>query len=418
MQTVARFLETGARVMLKTRVVIGLIVLVAMSAAGRQRVFAAAGVSELWVDAQAARGGGKGTQASPYGSLSQAIQRLPAFVEAMVTIHVADGEYGSTGERGMPGGQLELLRRMRPGVEVRIVGERNQDGSLPKLAWEGGTAMVVATEGNWVLENVQIGTGTLRQRRGVMAVGPAQVTLKDVVFRTRSQSDAAIYAERGGLALLSGDIRINEEFHDRAPDESFAGIIATDHGTVRFADSGSGSLDMGNGSLAASYYGCIRLGCKTARITSWGEQSNNLAINNSGRIDLHNTTTTLRAKQRRNTPIGLEHDGHILAEGAHIIIEGESDSAIALQKASTFTCNDIEFKGTFETTLWASSGSMFVGRFLTDISKISATTSARVNIEELAGKTTGEISATRGGTVTLPDGRVVGQAAAADRNEP
>ena len=269
--------------------------------------------------------------------------------------------------------------------------------------------MVIASDGEWSIENVQIGTGTTRQRRGVMVKGPTQVTLKDVTFRTRSQSDAAIYAERGGLALLRGAIRINEHLHDQAPDDSFSGIIATDHGTVRFAETDGASLDMGNGSLSASYYGCIGLGCKTARITSWGEQSNTLAINNGGRIDLHNTTTTLCAKRKRNTPIGLEHDGHILAEGAHIVIEGENEMAIALQKASTFTCNDIELKGTFGKSLWASSGSMFVGRFLTDVGDISADTAARINIERLGGKVLGEVTAQHCGMVSLPDRNVVGQ---------
>jgi hypothetical protein len=297
---------------------------------------------------------------------------------------------------------------MRPGVTVQIIGEPGADGALPRFGWEGGTAMVFVGEGDWWIENIQIGTGTTRQRRGVMATGPAKVTLKDVVFRTRSHSDAAIYAERGGLALLRGAIRINEDLHNHAPDESFAGIIATDHGIVRFDDSGGGFLDMGNGSLMASYYGCIGLGCRTAHITSWGDQSNTLAIDNSGRIDLHNTTTTVSAKKKRNTPIGLEHDGHILAEGAHIVIEGENEMAIALQKASTFTCNDIELRGVFRTTLWASSGSMFVGRFLTDVSDISADTSAKINVEALKGKIRGNVTAQHCGAVSLPDRNVVG----------
>jgi hypothetical protein len=395
--------------------------LAALAAAGdcgSQQAANAVQTPEIWVDSRNGRADASGSQESPCRSLGQAIELLPETLDKPVTIHVAGGNYATTGGANMPADRLELFRRMRPGVDVRIVGMPAADGTLPKLAWEGGSAMIVTCEGNWCVENFQIGTGSWRQRRGVMATGPAQITLQNIRFRTRSQSDAAIYAERGGLVLLRGAIRINEDLHERAPDESFAGIIATDHGTVRFAETGAGSLDMGNGSLSASYYGCIRLGCKTARITSWGEQSNTLAINNSGRIDLHNTTTTLCAKNRRNTPIGLEHDGHILAEGARVIIVGVNDSAIALQKASTFTCNDIELKGEFETTLWASSGSMFVGRFLTDITKISASTSAQINIEDLQGKAHGEVSATRGGIVSLPDGVVVGQKTSTDRLDP
>jgi hypothetical protein len=370
---------------------------------------AGAQTTSLWVDAQRGREGANGTQASPCRSLSQALALLPETLIEPVTIQVASGDYATTGGRNMPAERLELMLRMRPGVMVRIIGVRSADGTLPRLAWEGGSAMVVATEGEWWIENVQIGTGTTRQRRGVMVTGPAQVTLKDITFRTRSQSDAAIYAERGGLVSLRGAIRINEHLHENAPEESFAGIIAIDHGIVRFADSDGASLDMGNGSLAVSYYGCIGLGCKTARITSWGEQSNTLAVDNSGRIDLHNTTTTLAAKRKRNTPIGLEHDGHILAEGARIVIVGENDMAIALQKASTLTCNDIELRGVFGKSLWATSGSMFVGRFRTDVSELSADTSARINVEELDGKIRGEVIARRCGMISLPDRNIVGK---------
>ena len=365
--------------------------------------------AEMWVAAEKGRPGASGAQSDPCRSLSDAIARLPELLTHTVTIHLAAGNYSTTGAASMPPDRLELMRRMRPGVSVRIIGERGADGAVPHFAWEGGTAMVLATEGEWWIENVQIGTGTLRQRRGVMVTGPAQVTLKDVTFRTRSQSDAAIFADRGGMVLLRGAIRINEHLHDSAPEESFAGIIAIDHGTVRFAESDGASLDLGNGSLSASYYGCIGLGCKTARITSWGEQTNNLAINNGGRIDLHNTTTTLVARQKRNTPIGLEHDGHILAEGARIIIEGENDAAIALQKASTLTCNDIELRGKFGKSLWASSGSMFVGRFRSDINDLSADTSAHINVEALDGKIRGEVTATRCSTIALPDRNVVGK---------
>lgn len=240
-----------------------------------------------------------------------------------------------------------------------------------------------------------------------MVAGPGHVTLKNVTFRTRSLSDAGIYAHRGGKVSLRGAIRLNEHLHEAGGEETFCGIIATDHGLVRFVEREGAELDMGNGSLSAGYYGCIRLGCQTARITSWGEQSNNLAINNGGRIDLHNTTTRLCAKRRRNTPIGLEHDGHILGEDAHVIIESDNDMAIALQKASTFTCNDIELRGTYEYCLWASSGSMFVGRFLTDVGRVEATTGANINIEKVRGKIVGPVVAKRCGTISLPDRNVV-----------
>lgn len=394
---------------MRTGLFFSLAVLTSLPVLSAVRSEAAEQKTSLWVDAQRGREGASGSQEKPCRSLSEALDLLPDTLTRTVTIQVAGGDYSTTGGQNMPAERLELMRRMRPGVEVRIIGVYRDDQVVPRFAWEGGSAMVVATEGNWSIENVQIGTGSTRQRRGVMVTGPAQVTLKDVKFRTRSQSDAAIYADRGGLILLRGAIRINENMHQSAPDESFAGIIATNHGTVRFDGSENASLDMGNGSLSASYYGCIGLGCKSARITSWGDQSNTLAINNGGRIDLRNTTTTLVARQKRNTPIGLEHDGHILAEGARIIIEGENEMAIALQKASTLTCNDIELRGTFRRSLWASSGSMFVGRFRTDVSDVEADTSAQINIEALDGKIRGAVTAKRCAVVSLPDRNVVGK---------
>lgn len=351
-----------------------------------------------------------GNEGHPLKSISAAIALLPDPLARTVTIKLAPGEYRDTGGSGMATDRFELMRRMRPGVHVLLVGNRDDKGNATTLAWEGGSAMVYVCEGDWRLENVQIGTSTTRQRRGVHVTGPTHVALKNVAFRTRSQSDAGIHAERGGKVSLYGDIRLNEHLHDRGGEETFCGIVATDHGVVEFRERESASLDMGNGSLSVSYYGVIGLGCKTARITSWGEQSNTLAVNNSGRIDLHGTQVVLQAKQRKNTPIGLEHDGHILGEGARVTIQGENDMAIALQKASTFTCNDIELRGTFDYTIWASSGSMFVGRFLGDVGHIEATTGANINIEKAAGKINGPVEANHCGTISLPDRNVVSKA--------
>jgi len=362
---------------------------------------------QLYVNGTEGNDSAAGDKQHPLKSLSAAIARLPDPLTRSVTIEWIGAIEMTTGGRDMSSASLELMRRMRPGVRVSVVGQTNRAGEFPKMAWEGGTAMVDVREGDWWLENIQIGTGTKRQRRGVTATGPGFVTLKNVTFRTRSLSDAAIYAHRGGLVELRGAIRLNEHLHEHAEEETFAGIIAMDHGIIRFAERDDASLEIGNGSLSVGYYGVIALGCKTARITSWGEQSNCLAVNNSGRIDLRNTTTRLRAQQKRNTPIGLEHDGHILAEDAHIIIEGTNNTAIHLQKASSLTCNDIEIRGSCPNTLTASSGSMFVGRFKSDVAGFTATTSATINIEAADGKIAGPLSATRGGIISLPDGKVV-----------
>ncbi len=347
-----------------------------------------------------------GSEDRPKRSISAAIALLPDPLPRSVTIKLAPGTFKDTGGVDMPPGRLELMRRMRPGVRVDIVGRRDEKGGTTVLAWEGRDLLVDIREGQWRLEDVQIGSGSTSQRRGLMVAGPGLASLKNVTFRTRSISDAGIYADRGGKVLLYGAIRLNEHLHEQTGEETFCGIIATDHGLVQFAEREGSSLDIGNGSLSASYYGCIRLGCPTARITNWSEQSNNLAINNGGRIDLHGSNLVLRARNKRNTPIGLEHDGHILGEGAHVTIEGDNNMAIALQKASTFTCNDIELRGRFEYCIWASSGSMFVGRFLTDLGQIEATTGASVNVEAIKGKFAGPAIATRCGMISLPERNV------------
>lgn len=363
---------------------------------------------QIYVDAARGRDSNLGTKEAPLATLSAAVGLLPDPVMRSMTIELAGGRYDVIGDN-MPSRALELVHHMRPGVTVKIVGRGGGDGQLPILAWEGNSLMVDVRDGDWWLENVQIGSSSTRQRRGVMVTGPGQVTLKNVTFRTRSLSDAGIYVQRGGTVLLRGAIKLNEHLREQAAEETFCGIIATEHGLVRFAERSGATLDIGNGSLSASYYGCIRLGCETAQITSLGEQSNNLAINNGGRIDLGDCTVTLRARQKRNTPIGLEHDGHILGEGAHIIIEGENDMAIALQKASTLTCNQIDLRGKFDTCLWASSGSMFVGRFVTDVGRIEATTGANINIEQINGKLVGPVSAKHCATVSLPDRNVLSE---------
>ncbi len=342
-----------------------------------------------------------GTADRPLRTISGAIAKLSDPLVESTTIQLAPGLYNTTGGNAMPDGRLELVRRMRPGVSVRIIGVKS--GSPAVLAWEGDTALVDVREGDWSLENVQVGTFTTRQRRGVSVMGPGRLTLKGATFRLRSLSDAGIYAHRGGLISLRGRIALNEHLHERADAESFCGIIARDHGIVRFEEQAGASLELGNGSLSATYYGVIRLGCETARITSWGEQSNNIAVNNSGRVDLHDTRLTLDAKRRENTPIGLEHDGHVLGEGARVAILSDNDTAIALQKASTFTCNAIELRGKYDLCMMASSGSMFVGRFKGDVGAIEATTGASINIEAVDGKLTGPVTARRAARISLPD---------------
>lgn len=355
-------------------------------------------VVELHVDATRGKDQAPGSAGRPLRSIAAAIQRLPDPVTQTTVIHLASGTIGTTGGGEMPAHTLHLMRRMRVGVSVRIVGPID---APPQLAWSDHT-MCIVTEGDWQLENVQIGTFATNQRRGIEVTGPAHLRLRNVTFRLRSESDAAIWARHGGRVTLHGKILINEHLHDAAEAETFSGLLATEHGIIECGEREQSRLELGNGSLSVRTYGIIRLGCESARITCW-TKSNNLAVNNGGRIDVRNTTLTLCAKVANNTPIGLEHDGHILAEDAKISIVGKNDSAIALQKASTFTCNDIALEGEFEYAIWASSGSMFVGRFLGDVGKVDATTGAGIHLEKVGGEILGEVTARSGGVVSLPD---------------
>ena len=76
--------------------------------------------------------------------------------------------------------------------------------------------------------------------------------------------------------------------------------------------------------------------------------------------------------------------------------------AIALQKASTLTCNDIELRGTFGQSLWATSGSMFVGRFLTDVTDYRPTLRHGSTHRTLGGKVRGKVTATRAAWCRCP----------------
>ncbi|MCA8970563.1 MAG: hypothetical protein KDC95_12290 [Planctomycetes bacterium] len=361
--------------------------------------------TDIHVDAKRGKAGSKGTERQPVRTLAAALTLLPDPVLRTTRIHLAPGTYGETGDddgESMPSGTLHLMRRMRPGVHVDFVVHRSGKGDGDVVFdWHDHTH-AIATEGEWRFRGIRFGSFRKDQRRGIDVRGPGHVVLQDVSFRLRSQSDAAVWARYGGRVTLEGDVLVNEHLHDAADDESFSGFLATEHGIIEYGSDRDGALELGNGSLSVRTYGIIRLGCQRARITCW-TKSNNLTINNGGRIDVRNTTVTLCAKVKNNTPIGLEHDGHILAEDAVIHIEGANDSAIALQKASTFTCNDIDLRGEFEYSIWASSGSMFVGRFLGNVAKVKASTGAGIHIEKIGGELRGPVEARSGGVVSLPD---------------
>ncbi len=358
----------------------------------------------LFVDVQMGTPDASGKKGAPVNSLSVALAKIPDPLDRSVTIVVAPGNYEFTGATGMPADRLVLMRRMPPGVIVKIVALSDTSGARPILAWgPGSEPMVDVREGDWWIEGLQIGSFTTKQRIGVQVASPGHLTIKNTTFRMRSESGAGIYAHRGGVVSLRGAILMNEHLHDGAEDETFCGIIATDHGIVQFVETQTAFLDMGNGSLAVSNYGRIALGCDTARITSRGWHSNNLAVNNGGRIDLGATRSRLKATQGQNTPIGMEHDGHILGEGAEILIEGNNAAAIQLQKFSSFTCNKIELRGNFKYAVVGQSGSMFAGMFQCDIGAVEATTGSTVHILQVDGTIRGPVVAAHGGMITLPD---------------
>ena len=95
-----------------------------------------------------------------------------------------------------------------------------------------------------------------------------------------------------------------------------------------------------------------------------------------------------------------------IPQSTRIVIVGENRCAIALQKASTLFCNDIELRGKFGLSLRAMSGSVFVGGFLSDVTKVEAHTGAVVHIGKVDGALVGPVTARTGAVVSLPDGTV------------
>jgi hypothetical protein len=221
-------------------------------------------VGSIYVDGLRGNDMNIGSEREPLKTLSAALAKVPDPLTNSVVIELAGAAYSSTGAHGMPPSTLQLMRRMTPGIKVTIRGHNDSSGRKPVLAWPGNP-MIEASEGDWCVEDLLIGTRDKKQRRGIMVAGPAHVTLTEVAFYTRSFSDAAIYAHRGGKVSLRGAIRINDDLHEQADAETFAGIIADDHGLVQFVERDGASLSIGNGSLSAMYYGVIRLGCETAQ---------------------------------------------------------------------------------------------------------------------------------------------------------
>lgn len=368
--------------------------------------------ADIYVDPNSGNDASPGTKARPVRSVGAALSRIPETVTTLITIHLAPGTYKTTGGHGIPSNTLVLRRTMSQvseslrDVSVHFVGmskmfEGHAAPGEVIFDW-GSTPLVQVYSGSWYFENLQIGNRTYPgSQTGVHVLGTASlVHLRDVRVRTGSQSGAGIYAGRGGEVRLYGCIELNEDLHDKAKENSFCGIIADYDGAVRWWDA-EGTLSMGNGTLSVGYFGIIELGCKTARITSWGRQSNCFALNNSGRIDVHGTTTILSAKHPENTLIGPEDDGHILAEGAKIILKTEPGSAgkVVLQKSSTLFGGPFVIEGPSGVSFYAMSGSTLVGATVGKVDTVAADTGSYVSLS--CEKPPAKITEIRNGKVDI-----------------
>ena len=311
----------------------------------------------------------------------------------------------------MASSTLELNRQTKHRTKVRIVGEPSA-----VFDWEHGGALylVAVTQGHWTIENIQVGTRTGIQWRGIAAIGAGEIDLIDVRLHVGTPSASGLIATRGGQINLSGTIEINEDLHYGGSDQDFARISASYNGSVKFIGSyGTGTLDMGNGSLSASYFGTIELGFGTANITSH-TSNNNIAINNSGRVDLHGTPTTLTATHLNNTPVGLEDDGHMLVEGATITINKKpGQHAIILQKSSTMlgggnVVNIVREASDSGLDIWAMSGSILGTGVSGELRSTYAMTAGEIIIESIDNNANliGPFSTNKFGRIALPDGRI------------
>lgn len=368
---------------------------------------------DLYVHPDSGKDDNPGTKDKPFQTVGAAVEHVPLIVASQVSIHLAAGEYKKKGGQGDPSGALVLERQMRRdgerGAEVgiRLLGE---DSRFERQAKPGevildfsGSPLVQVFGGVWHLENLQIGNRTSKSsQEGIEVIGTASlVHLKDLRIRTRSQSGAGMRAFRGGEIDLYGSIELNEDLHDKAPEASFCRMEAGQNGTIRCRDP-KGSLSVGNGSLSTGYYGVIELGCKTAAITSW-TSANCLAINNSGRIDLHGTETTLCSKIPNGTVIGPEDDGHILAEGARIILKTQpgSISRVTLQKASMLMGGTFVVEGPSAAGFSTMSGSRLICAARGKVADVGADTGSYILLD--CNEKPEKVNQMRGGQVIIQE---------------
>ena len=366
---------------------------------------------DYYVNPTTGNDGNAGTMGSPWQTVSKILDVLPEVVTTQYRVFLAPGTYTSTGAHGTPSNVLSLDRRMRReggtiDVSCYFIGTGPSfvgDAAPGEVVLDfGSTPLVLINGGTWYFQYVQVGDRSYgNSQQGFEVYGTdSLVRLRDVRIRTGSLSGSGIIASRGAAVQLYGTIEINEDLHEIELASSFAAITASYNGSVKYRDPG-GSLSIGNGTLSALYYGTIELGCDTARITSWNRQSNCLAINDSGRIDLHGTTTTLKAQHVDNTLIGLEDDGHILAEGADIILKTISGAPgrVIMQKASDFMGGTLQVDGPRGALFSTSSDSAIVCAVSGVVETVVADTSGYCYL--LANQAPGSTTEMRNGKIDI-----------------
>ena len=174
----------------------------------------------IYVDGTTGNDRNAGKINQPLKTITTAVKRLPITINRVVTIHIAAGNYKTTGGKKLVAEHLELNRPMLEKGRVRFVGntvgfEKPAKTGSVLLNWEAKSvdALIVATQGHWTFENIQIGSRQSAQRGGITATGPAILELRDVRIHTIGLKGPGIYARYGGRIYLYGNIELNEDLY-------------------------------------------------------------------------------------------------------------------------------------------------------------------------------------------------------------
>ena len=172
----------------------------------------------IYVDGTTGNDRNAGKINNPLKTINAAVKRLPRTINKFVTIHIAAGNYRTTGGMGLDAERLELNRPMHKNARVRIVGntvdfDQPAGAGSVLLNWQTQSRdfLIVATQGHWTLENIQVGSRQSGQRRGIAVTGPAMLELRDDRIHTIGQKGPGICARYGGRIHLFGNIELNDD---------------------------------------------------------------------------------------------------------------------------------------------------------------------------------------------------------------